>query len=80
MDNQIAAPCCGSCEHCDYDLCDRTWYCCAKELEKQSVTNRDYLCEGNYYLPRNPIPIIDIPGVKELVEAACRASSGSINI
>ncbi len=61
MDNQAAAPCCGSCSLWQYH---HEW--CSKN---NKYVEAHYLyCQGNYYIPRNPIPIIDIPGVKELVE------------
>ncbi len=75
MNNQIAAECCGSCG----------WYCWNGRLlkytchnpeivkqHKQNTFKPESLCVPNYYSPRNPIPIIDIPGVKKLVEKAFR--------
>ncbi len=62
MDNQVAAKCCGSCEH--YEPVGE--FC---EPQNTDVFATDFYCGGNDYSPRNPIPIISIPGVKELVEA-----------
>ncbi len=71
MNNQIAAECCGSCG----------WYCWNSRLSKYNCHNSEIvkqhkqddfipesLCVPNYYSPRNPIPITDLPGIKELVE------------
>ncbi len=67
----VASECCGSCG----------WYCWNSYLSKYNCHNPELvkqhkqddfipesLCVPNYYSPRNPIPIIDLPGVKELVE------------
>ena len=72
MINQVAAPCCGSCEKAGYNsgvlFCGvshtsrKPWDVCPQAKHRQD------------YSPRNPIPIIDIPGVKELVEGAYRAA------
>ena len=68
MNNQVAAPCCGSCEHWSdaYGLCGQ-----ARRLPVR-VTRDGYFCKGVNYTPRNPIPIIELPGVKEMVEASFR--------
>lgn len=66
MNNQVAAPCCGSCLHWD----DNHQYC----KEHNDYAQGSHLnCEGEDYSPRNPIPIIDLPEVKELIEVAYRA-------
>ncbi len=67
--NEVASECCGSCE----------WYCWNGRLlkhnchnpeivkqQKQNTFKPESLCVPNYYSPRNPIPITDLPGVKEL--------------
>ena len=105
MNNQVAAPCCGSCAHWK---CKGEWFCCyfqydekvkrLEELQAQigddwtendevyNLSNEIYDWEDTYfkesidncnpatpdYSPRNPIPIIELPGVKEMVEAAFR--------
>jgi len=63
MNNQVAAPCCGSCEHWSdaYGLCGQ-----ARRLPVR-VTRDGYFCKGVNYTPRNPIPLISVPGVKEMV-------------
>ncbi len=69
MNNQVAAPCCGSCEHDKGATQGCTRYYCIRypgnDWESQNVQD--------FYSSRNPIPIIDIPGVKELVEKAYKA-------
>jgi|GEM_PF-5564438 len=66
MINQVAAPCCGSCEHCKGSAIGLRCY----ERTPYEVTGlRNSCMEGRNYSPCNPIPIIDIPGVKELKEA-----------
>lgn len=65
--NKIASECCGSCEH--WDMPKRK---CGVDPEIVFVDYDDYSCNREDYSPRNPIPIIDIPGVKELVEKAYR--------
>ena len=65
MNNQVAAPCCGSCEHCKGSAIGLRCY----ERTPYEVTGlRNSCMEGRNYSPCNPIFIIDIPGVKELVE------------
>ncbi len=74
--NKVASECCGSCG----------WYCWNSYLENYNCHNSEIvkqhkqddfipesLCVPNYYSPRLPILITDLPGVKELVEAAYRA-------
>ena len=69
--NEVASPCCGSCG----------WYCWNSYLEKYTCHNPEIvkqhkqndfipesLCVPSYYSPRNPIPITNLPGVKELVD------------
>jgi len=60
--NKVAAPCCGSCKIWN----DHYHFC-----REHSITTEAYYvkCEEGYS-PRNPIPLISIPGVKELVEKA----------
>ena len=66
MSKWIAAPCCGSCLHWN----DNHQYC----KEHNEYAQGSHLnCEGEDYSPRNPIPITDLPGVKELIEAAYKA-------
>ena len=78
MNNQVAAPCCGSCL---FAQCCATGLRCFKTTSNELVSLGQITClHGEGYKPRVFIPIIDVPGVKELVEAACRASSGSVNI
>ena len=69
MTNQIAAPCCGSCEHYCWTTSIKD-YSCHAFLNAASMEG---CCTGDNYSPRNPTPIIDIPGVKELVEEAYRS-------
>ena len=70
--NEVASECCGSCE----------WYCWNGDLFKYNCHNPEIvkqhkqnnvkptsLCFPDYYSPRNPIPIIDLPEVKKLVDA-----------
>ncbi len=74
--SEVASECCGSCG----------WYCWNSYLSKYNCHNSEIvkqhkqddfipesLCSPNYYSPRNPLPIIDLPGVKELIETAYRA-------
>ena len=73
MNNQVAASCCGSCGKAGYNsgvlFCGvshtsrKPWDICPQAIPRQD------------YSPRNPIPIIDIPGVKEMVEKAYRAGA-----
>ena len=71
MNNQVAAPCCGSCKYFYYDKTTNDNCCHYRKAILMYMTSFPYrLCAANYYIPRNPIPIIDIPGVKELVEKA----------
>ncbi len=69
--NKVASPCCGSCRYWDYH------YKVCSEITKMHgmyvipiSDPAQYTCDGEYYFPRNPIPIVEIPGVKELVEEA----------
>ena len=74
MNNQVAAECCGSCKYFYYDQGANSDLCHNKKatlMYKMSISHR--LCAENLYSPRNPIPIIDIPGVKELVKDAWSA-------
>ena len=74
MNNQVAAPCCGSCDQFRWSDGKGVYICLDPEVEKQDV----YYLVGTHslpplpdcYIPRNPIPIIELPGVKEMVEAA----------
>jgi len=76
MNNQVAAPCCGSCDQFRWSDGKGVYICLDPEVEKQDV----YYLVGTHslpplpdcYIPRNPIPIIELPGVKEMVEAAYR--------
>ena len=65
MNNQVAAECCGSCRECTEDL-----FCCLR-LPYEHVRFWQIKClYGDKYSPTNPISVIDLPGVKELVEKA----------
>ncbi len=75
MNYQVASPCCGSCKN--WDMPRRK---CGMDATIIFVDYDDCSCNRDNYSPRNPIPIVEIPGVKELVKAACQASSGSMNI
>ena len=67
MINQVAAPCCGSCEHCKGSAIGLRCY----ERTPYEVTGlRNSCMEGRNYSPCNPIPITDLPGVKELIKCA----------
>ena len=67
--NEVAAECCGSCKYFYYDKTTNGNCCHYKRATLMYMTSFPHrLCAANYYKPRNPIPIIDIPGVKELVE------------
>ena len=74
MNNQVAAPCCGSCEQFRWSDGKGVYICLDPEVEKQDVS---YLVGTHSlpplpdcYIPRNPIPLLKLPGVKELVEKA----------
>ena len=71
MNNQVAAPCCGSCKFFYYDEEAHSDNCHNEKatlMYKMSISHR--ICAGGYYTPRNPIPIIELPGVRELVKSA----------
>ncbi len=70
--NEVASECCGSCG----------WYCWNGRLlkynchnpeivkqHKQNTFKPESLCLPNYYSPRNPISITDLPGVSEIAHA-----------
>jgi len=76
--NKIAGLCCGSCR---YFECREDWYACYLEYdqvldddlsdwEQDNPKNADETCLC--YTPRNPIPPISVPGVKEMVMEAFR--------
>ncbi len=73
--NKVASECCGSCG----------WYCWNGRLlkytchnpeivkqHKQNTFKPESLCVPNYYSPRNPISITDLPEVRELMKIAYR--------
>ncbi len=64
--NKVASECCGSCEHYK----NNSRFPCAKY--HNYVRIGELCCYGEHYSPCNPIPIIDLPEVKELIEAAYR--------
>jgi len=70
MNNQVAAPCCGSCKHVGmgFSYSNPSAVCWAGD--KAFAVQLGILRCKNNYTPRNPISIIDIPGVKELVKCA----------
>ena len=67
MNNQVAAPCCGSCEHCKTCIHGVR---CYERTPYLIIALGNSCLEGRKYKPVNPIPIIELPGVKEMVEAA----------
>ena len=70
MNNQVVAECCGSCRECTEDL-----FCCLR-LPYEHVRFWQIKClYGDKYSPTNPISVIDLPGVKELVKKAYRAGA-----
>ncbi len=73
MNNQVAAPCCGSCKYFYYDQEANSDLCHNKKatlMYKMSISHR--LCAGGYYSPRNPILLTCLSEVKELEEKAYR--------
>jgi hypothetical protein len=75
MDNQIAAPCCGSCEWYCWNGRLLKYNCHNPEIVKQHKQNSfkpESLCQPIYYTPRNPSPLIAVPGVREIAEEAYR--------
>ena len=69
--NQIASPCCGSCKYFSYNKTVGRNCCNYKRAIMLYLTSfPERICAVNYYKPRNPISIIDLPGVKKLIEAA----------
>ncbi len=76
MTNQIASPCCGSCEWYCWNGRLLKYTCHNPEIVKQHKQNSfkpESLCVPNYYSPCNPILITDLPEVKELIEITYRA-------
>ncbi len=72
--NKVAIPCCGSCKYFYYNKTVGGNCCHSKRAIMLYLTSfPERICAANYYKPRNPIPIIDLSGVKELIEAAYRA-------
>ncbi len=74
--NEVASPCCGSCGWYCWNGRLLKYTCHNPEIVKQHKQNSfkpESLCVPNYYSSRNPIPITDLPRVKELIEAAYRA-------
>jgi len=72
---EIASPCCGSCEWFCWNGSLLKYNCHNPEIVKQHKHNSmgtEGLCLPSYYSPRNPIPLIKLSGVKELVEKAYR--------
>ena len=70
MNNEVASPCCGSCKY-SYLGFERSLFC--HSPHKGEIPIRlDKLCCDDGYKPLNPIPLINVPGVKEIVEAAYR--------
>ena len=70
MNNQVAAPCCGSCQCCSSSSFGHR---CYERSPYEIVGLGQTEClPDRKYKPRNPIPIIELPGVRELVEAAWR--------
>jgi len=63
--NEVASPCCGSCEQ--YGSINEWCSACMT-----NVIAMDFYCRGKKYEPRNPIPLINVPGVKEMVQKAYR--------
>ena len=58
MDNQVAAECCGSCK----------WDSHGRDCPKYNCIRNDG--DVDEYVPNNPIPVIELSGVKELIKAA----------
>ncbi len=70
--NKVASPCCGSCEWYCWNSYLSKYNCHNPEIVKQHKQNSfkpESLCLPNYYSPRNPIPIIDLPGMSEIAHA-----------
>ena len=65
MNNQVAAPCCGSCEHCKTCIHGVR---CYERTPYLIIALGNSCLEGRKHKPRNPIPIIQLPGVKELIK------------
>ncbi len=72
--NKVAIECCGSCKYFSYNKTVGRNCCNYKRAIMLYLTSfPERICAANYYKPRNPISIIDLPGVKKLIEAAYRA-------
>ncbi len=68
MNNQVAAECCGSCGWYCWNGRLLKYNCHNPEIVKQHKQNSfkpESLCVPNYYSPRNPIPITDLPEAKD---------------
>ncbi len=63
--NEAAAECCGSCEYWNGFWRDSFRFCSEHNVYAEA---NHFNCEGEDYSPRNPIPITDLPVVKELVD------------
>lgn len=70
--NEVASPCCGSCEHYYYDKRMKKYECENIDVPAQNEIMPQGICAGNHYSPRNPILLIHVPGVKEMVEKTYR--------
>ncbi len=71
--NKVAIPCCGSCKYFYYNKTVGGNCCHSKRAIMLYLTSfPERICAANYYKPRNSIPIIDLSGVKKLIEAAYR--------
>ena len=69
--NEVASPCCGSCKHFYYDDNVHDFCCHNIKADPYNVATAESMCT-KAYSPRNPIPLINVPGVKEMVEKAYR--------
>jgi len=69
--NEVASPCCGSCKHFYYDDNVHDFCCHNIKADPYNVATAESMCT-KAYSPRNPIPLINVPGVKEMVAKAYR--------
>jgi len=68
--NEVASPCCGSCKKAGYN--SGVLYCGVSHFSVAPYDSCPEKRPMQRYEPLAPIPLIDIPGVREMVERAYR--------